>query len=83
MSKGMDYGMECGCAVTVSEDTAAIVYCEKHRARKHRASKKLSVPAESLVEFTQAADKLVNDIGSSMDLVAKAGRKLIDAIKEQ
>ena len=72
----MEYGMPCGCVVTVSEDTlsAAIVYCEKHKTNQ------LSVPAENVTALTAAADKLVREATTNINRVVEAGIKLIDSV---
>ena len=73
----MDYNLNCGCKVTVSDDTltAEITYCRTHEA------KKLSVPAGHLVDFTEAADNLVKDAHKNMEALAEAGRKLVASMK--
>ncbi len=76
----------CGCTVVLEGSpvpgfeemrvqTQTLKYCSKHRPDL------LSMPAENLVAFTEAADKLVSDAHTNMGKVAAAGQKLIESMK--
>ena len=75
----MEYNRDCGCVVTVSEDTLSveIAYCPTHQ------DKKLSLPAEHLVTFTEATDKMITTLAQNMDEIAAAGRKIVDYMRQK
>ncbi len=80
----MEYKMNCGCVVTLEpllssscpilDISCKIIYCAAHEI------KRLSAPAEYLVAFTEAADKLARDANQNMEEVAGAARLLINSI---